>query len=66
MSTACRSWPPPPSSGVSLDPPHPRGATRHGAGEWDLGGAFRELREGWEFIAVNPIVRAVNIGLATG
>ena len=35
-------------------------------GSWDLGGAFRELREGWEFIAVNPIVRAVNIGLATG
>ena len=35
-------------------------------GNWDLGGAFRELREGWEFIAVNPIVRAVNIGLATG
>lgn len=35
-------------------------------GNWELGGALRELREGWEFIAVNPIVRAVNIGLATG
>ena len=35
-------------------------------GSWDLGGALRELREGWQFIAVNPIVRAVNIGLATG
>ena len=35
-------------------------------GNWDIGGAFRELREGWEFIAVNPIVRAVNVGLATG
>lgn len=35
-------------------------------GNWDLGGAIRELREGWEFIAVNPIVRTVNIGLATG
>ncbi len=35
-------------------------------GNWDVGGALRELREGWEFIAVNPIVRAVNIGLATG
>lgn len=35
-------------------------------GNWDLGGAIRELREGWRFIAVNPIVRAVNIGLATG
>jgi dTMP kinase len=35
-------------------------------GNWDLGGARRELREGWRFIAVNPIVRSVNIGLATG
>jgi len=34
-------------------------------GNWDLGGALRELREGWRFIAVNPIVRAVNVGLAT-
>jgi len=34
-------------------------------GSWDLGGAIRELREGWQFIAVNPIVRAVNVGLAT-
>ena len=25
-----------------------------------------EMREGWEFIFVNPVVRAVNIGLATG
>ena len=32
-------------------------------GGWDLGGAWRELREGWSFIAVNPIVRTVNIGL---
>ena len=23
-------------------------------GSWDLGGAIRELREGWEFIAVKP------------
>ncbi|MFQ5558812.1 MAG: hypothetical protein ACE5GB_15060, partial [Acidimicrobiales bacterium] len=35
-------------------------------GSWDLGGAVRELREGWELIALNPIVRAVNVGLATG
>ena len=35
-------------------------------GNWDLGGAVRELREGWKFIAVNPVVRAVNVGLATG
>lgn len=26
----------------------------------------REFREGWSFIFVNPIVRAVNLGLATG
>ncbi|MFT7609188.1 MAG: dTMP kinase [Candidatus Aldehydirespiratoraceae bacterium] len=43
-------------------------AERHGneKGNWDLGGAWRELREGWRFIAVNPIVRAVNIGLGVG
>ncbi len=35
-------------------------------GSLDLSGAVRELREGWEFIAVNPIVRSVNLGLATG
>ena len=33
---------------------------------WDLGGAFRELREGWHQIAANPIVRSVNVGLAVG
>lgn len=27
---------------------------------------FDEIREGWEFIFVNPVVRAVIIGLATG
>lgn len=37
-----------------------------GTGGWDLGGAWRELREGWRFIAVNPIVRAVNVGLGVG
>jgi len=41
-----------------------RGGT--GKGNWDLGGAWRELREGWRFIAVNPIVRAVNVGLGVG
>ncbi len=35
-------------------------------GNLDLGGAWRELRDGWEVIASNPIVRSVNIGLATG
>lgn len=39
------------------------GADKRG---WDLGAAWRELREGWRFIAVNPIVRAVNVGLGVG
>ncbi len=34
-------------------------------GSLDLGGAIRELREGWHLVAANPIIRAVNIGLAT-
>jgi len=37
-----------------------------GEGNFDMGGAWRDLREGWEFIASNPIVRSVNLGLATG
>lgn len=32
----------------------------------DFGEAFRELKEGWRFIFINPVVRAVNVGLATG
>ena len=44
-----------------LKQPRPEGKTN-----WELGGAIRELREGWQFIAVNPIVRAVNVGLAVG
>ena len=32
----------------------------------DFGQAFRELKEGWSFIFINPVVRAVNVGLATG
>lgn len=32
----------------------------------DFGKAFHDLKEGWQFIFVNPVVRAVNIGLATG
>ncbi|HEV3226154.1 MAG TPA: MFS transporter [Acidimicrobiales bacterium] len=27
---------------------------------------FQELKEGWQFIFVNPVVRSVNLGLATG
>jgi MFS family permease len=32
----------------------------------DLGDVFREIKEGWQFIFINPVVRGVNIGLATG
>ena len=32
----------------------------------DFGQAFREMKEGWNFIFVNPVVRSVNLGLATG
>ncbi|MGE3620179.1 MAG: MFS transporter [Acidimicrobiia bacterium] len=32
----------------------------------DLGDVFRDVKEGWQHIFLNPVVRAVNIGLATG
>ncbi len=32
----------------------------------EFGSAMRELREGWQFVFLNPVVRAVNLGLATG
>ncbi|WP_436794772.1 MFS transporter [Actinospongicola halichondriae] len=32
----------------------------------EFGSAWRELREGWEFVFINPVVRSVNLGLATG
>jgi len=32
----------------------------------DLGRVFTEIKEGWQFIFVNPIVRAVTLGLGTG
>ncbi len=38
-------------------------ATETAAG---FGETMRQFREGWSFIFVNPIVRAVNVGLATG
>ncbi len=33
---------------------------------WGIGSTVAELREGWHYIFLNPTVRAVNIGLATG
>jgi dTMP kinase len=32
----------------------------------DFAQTFHELKEGWRFIFVNPVVRTVNLGLATG
>lgn len=32
----------------------------------DLGRVFTEIKEGWQFIFLNPVVRSVNVGLATG
>jgi dTMP kinase len=32
----------------------------------DLGAFFIEVKEGWHFAFINPVVRAVNVGLATG
>ncbi len=48
--------------------PRVSGSERKGSGKsnWELGAALRELREGWQLIVVNPIVRAVNVGLAVG
>ena len=40
-----------------------RRATQRGS--LDLGGAIRELRDGWRLVGRNPIVRSVNVGLAT-
>jgi dTMP kinase len=37
-----------------------------GAKRIDFAQAFREMKEGWQFIFINPVVRSVNIGLATG
>jgi MFS family permease len=43
-----------------------RRATAEGVGRIDWAATYRELREGWQFIFLNPVVRAVNLGLATG
>jgi dTMP kinase len=33
---------------------------------FDAAATAREVRDGWSFILANPVVRAVNVGLATG
>jgi dTMP kinase len=32
----------------------------------DLGDTFRDIREGWRFMFINPTVRAVMVGISTG
>ncbi len=44
----------------------PKNERRRSEGRIDFGQAFHELKEGWSFIFINPVVRAVNVGLATG
>ena len=51
-------------SRLSLPKHEPR--PRNGGRRVDFGEAFHELKEGWSFIFINPVVRAVNVGLATG
>jgi dTMP kinase len=38
----------------------------HEDDEIDLGQVFTDLKEGWHFVFLNPVVRGVNLGLATG
>ncbi len=44
----------------------PDGAVAPGTTRPRIASAWQELREGWQFIFINPIVRTVNLGLATG
>ncbi len=41
-----------------------REAAHEGGIDWTQ--AFHELKEGWQFIFINPVVRAVMLGLGTG
>ena len=43
-----------------------RRAKKNGDKRIDFAQTFHELKEGWQFIFVNPVVRSVNLGLATG
>jgi dTMP kinase len=47
-------------------PEESRRARREATGRVDWVLTFHELREGWKFIFMTPVVRAVNVGLATG
>lgn len=45
---------------------HERGSAKADGKRVDVGQVFREIREGWHFIFVNPLVRAVMVALGTG
>ena len=47
-------------------PASARRVPRAGSASGGWRGAWTDLKEGWSFIATNPVVRAVNVGLATG
>lgn len=44
----------------------PRRSVRQADGHHQFARTFGELKEGWRFIAINPVVRAVILGVATG
>jgi len=53
----------------SIDPSERKSTAKEGGrtrGSAALREAVSEVREGWRFIFVNPVVRAVNLGLAAG
>ena len=50
----------------SLRMPKRRGVPKGDRVRIDAGATLRELREGWQFMFLNPIVRAVMIGVGTG
>jgi dTMP kinase len=52
----------------TLPIPKPERTARDNASErrFDASATLRDVREGWQFIFANPVVRAVNVGLATG
>lgn len=52
---------------VDASPNHAQAATADGeAPRRGFRGMLSEVREGWTFIFANPVVRAVNVGLAAG
>lgn len=50
----------------TLSIPSPTARERARSRRVNLGGAIDDLKEGWRFAFLNPTVRAVNLGLATG